>query len=823
MRKRKKMALWRAIHVAVFLAPFLDSWRRLSQSLVVEGFLFGIPKIIPKFRSNDLRKKQSTQDLRCIQRHSSAGCLQNTKNNVNQHQNDEPNQNKYQFLDEDQIYAIDSVLEERARARLFGNYGLADDILNRLITTYQNNNPINDDDDEEDDSISSFVPPGYQILIRDLPRNVGGGSLWDIVPVGAFPMDGDDDVLQTGASSSILGLARAALGLVMDASERQVCVDWNQIETLVNVTKHRLNRFGSAELRGRKAADAAFYFALAGVNSELDNQRTYQNIEAILAGVNKTQCSQNSQKQQSTRDHDEKHSVILRSKENASFLDHLVEIATDELKRFGMRKSCRIKDILHIVERIAASGVTGRTVNQLYQVAADCIEYKTAPGTLTGDFLGGGVGNKNIRNDSFKSLVALLRGGSFGLHSESSLMWLWRFSARQRRLTPIFVAEGRRWLKEQVNRNCAHETVHSYCEQTNKNDPTSLPSPVSTGSLHGDSISSSEDCQYDWSSMFADPTAPLVVDIGCGMGVSILGLATWNKENDINWDENNSAANINLDWATCNYIGVDTNCLSIGYANGIASRWNLLHGRVFFRIDRAEQFLERLEQTYPGDVALILIQFPTPFRLVRREDDEEAGKDGSDFEITAMNDFSMEDEIIGDVVMEEDDVNRLDYDDLHTKPSSQHQEQQRGNSRLPLNVHSGFMVNPNVLRLARRALEHNGGGRGKLLIQSNCEDVAVTMLALARSIGLEPMSVPHCVIHSNNDDDDRTQSRMPKRTLEWISMGGSRAEGPMWSSVPFLPERAATETEVSCLFHGTPIHRICFMTPSSTSNDTIKW
>ena len=130
-----------------------------------------------------------------------------------------------------------------------------------------------------------------------------------------------------------------------------------------------------------------------------------------------------------------------------------------------------------------------------------------------------------------------------------------------------------------------------------------------------------------------------------------------------------------------------------------------------------------------------------------------------------------------------------------------------GNSQLPTNAAEGFMVSEDLLRSLNRSLQR---GNGKLLLQSNCEDVAVYMRNIAcckasfRCIGVDN--------EVKNLQASNIIKRIPKRTEKWIQLGGDRAQGFGWSSVPLLPDRGTTETEVAYKRTSTAIHR-CLLEP----------
>jgi hypothetical protein len=138
--------------------------------------------------------------------------------------------------------------------------------------------------------------------------------------------------------------------------------------------------------------------------------------------------------------------------------------------------------------------------------------------------------------------------------------------------------------------------------------------------------------------------------------------------------------------------------------------------------------------------------------------------------------------------------------------------EQNGNAQLPSSAQDGFMVSENLLRSIQNVLSPD---QGKLLLQSNCEDVAVWMrnLVACTSCNFDFVFLPDdcaTLVHT----ESKVSTRQPQRTLDWITMGGERASGPAWLPSPVLHREAATETEVACALNGTPVHR-CFLKPSS--------
>jgi len=569
---------------------------------------------------------------------------------------DKRSQPKEALLTQGEIQFIETLVKRRSDARTKGDYGLAD-IMRDTI-----------------DAISMAggcavkIPEGYKIEVQDIPRDKGGGSTWSLQPKARVQHDLVDAANKehengniTTNDSSVLGLAHSALGLASSSSERGVPIDHDKLNEIVLQAKRRIQQTGEQELRGRKAADAVFWFALAGVKDD---------------------CA-----------------VGAEEGLDFSLLEALTFICLEELSRFGERSSCRAMDIMHMIERIAAAGVSNDTFINLQKMAATCLETK-----------------EDIEDLVSRGVIERLHQGKFEFHSDHSLLWIWRFSTRQRKQRAFLKSAAKHW-DSQID-----------CE-----DPGQTGQGINP--------------QLDWFRIFKDPSLPLVVDIGCGMGVSILGLSSLEET-----DEGKHCSLLNLDWDKCNFLGADLSVLGINFASSITARWNL-HSNVHFAVGAAEDIMDQVAKTYPGSVELCMIQFPTPFRF---NDNPDEGM-----------------------------------------PSVVNQ----GNQQLPTDAFSGFMVTQGLLESARDALNNESG---RLLLQSNVEDVAVFMNKLASDAMFEPLQARKSVekIEEGNDG-------MPQRTQKWISLGGERAEGPIWSTETFFPStKGATETEVACLLNGTPVHRV---------------
>lgn len=343
----------------------------------------------------------------------------------------------------------------------------------------------------------------------------------------------------------------------------------------------------------------------------------------------------------------------------------LLETSMQEIKRTHGRKK-NAKDIISIVERLAGSGIVGPRVEDLYRLAFSA---------------------KSVQGANFDALKE--DPHTFNLLFPRALMCLWRFSARQSK-----IREKRRDLDFPGNEMLAEIKY-----------------------------------DHDWINRLQDTTKDLVVDIGCGFGLSLLGLASLQDQ---------PAGYFDFDLSNCNFVGGDLSQLGTRFGQGIAKRWNL-NDRLQFCYSSGESLLDVVENKYTGDVAMILIQFPSPYRLV--ED---------------------------------------------------------GNAQLPSGTESGFMVNRDLIIQVHRILSKSK--TGILIVQSNCEDVAVFISKLAEENGFEAISAANPLTEAD-------LTKPTKRTLRWIEMGGERAVGDKWSASPLLPPRCRTETEVSCELTEKPLHR----------------
>lgn len=547
-------------------------------------------------------------------------------------------------LEENLHNQIEDWVQQRAAARWQGDYARADEFRELLL-----NNP-------------SLLPPGLSLVIEDIPRAKGGGSHWTLI--WDVTKNHHDNVTCVAPGPTVLQLAHSALGMAVSSSQtRRDCA--NERQKLIDQAKARLEGWASVqdsienglsvlqclddvdkslnvslwlaveqEMRGRKASDAAFWFAMAGVD-------------------------------------------------NADLYEQLLRVGLKEVQRFGRRPSCRTKDLWAIVDRFAAAGV--QPSGKALRTFSDLLSSKDE--------------NVHVGLDHVMA--------RWQLHADSCALLVWKFSTRQRKQRDFLATAARHW-----------QSQSSSTFTLVQNQPT-----------------------YNWTDIFVDPKRPLVIDTGCGQGLSLLGIASMANRGE-EWHA----------WEHCNFLGIDLSALTIGYARGVAKRWDL-NDVLYFAVDSAEHALEAAASTYPGLVSQILIQFPTPYRVV---------------------------------------------------PPNATSDDYQGNTQLPRTAQDGFMVSIKLLRQVASLLKVSGG---RILLQSNCEDVALHMANTAKNAAgmVEVIS---------SDPRMQMPAQTTQRTDTWLATQRDppeRASGSFWSNSPILPRTCQTETEIACGLNGTPVHR-CILT-----------
>jgi len=273
---------------------------------------------------------------------------------------------------------------------------------------------------------------------------------------------------------------------------------------------------------------------------------------------------------------------------------------------------------------------------------------------------------------------------------------------------------------------------------------------------------------------YADPSLPLVVDIGCGFGTTLLGMARHGEGLPTLHEEPNLDG---LELEGCNFVGVDLFLHSVGYANGLAMRWGL-GARCRFFVASGESLLQRITAEYPGPVVLMMVQYPTPYKLGSHPIREgkplpAASAVGGKRKAAASLDPRVAKRI---------------------KPSADHVPPPTGdkNSQLPT-IDEGFMMSSELAGLLYRAAATSSS---YIYIQSNVEDVAVTMserIEQAAQGALQPYVGDEIPAAGKADVTDLETGLRQER---WRELGGASANGKGWLASAAFPF-ARTETEAS--------------------------
>ncbi|MGK3740664.1 MAG: hypothetical protein ACI8RD_010089 [Bacillariaceae sp.] len=503
------------------------------------------------------------------------------------------------MLEKDDTEYINYLVQERSQARWDSNYTGAD-ILRHQIANF------------------TSIPSGYEIFLQDFPRRDGGSTRWSLVRTTTGNDDGGQNYDEQYLSGpTVLQLAHAAMGFVIEENQQKIEIHYTKqqqlnrnesLEALVQQAKNRLEKIEQEmiiqstdddddnnndddpyrlstkktmvqyELGGRKAADAAFWFALSGIK-------------------------------------------------DTDLFHRLAEIAKCELNRFGQRPSCRSKDVHQILERFAAAGLQRH--DGLEAVAQKCLLQKqqqedglskidsdineddhrdTDTDTDTDTDSGSGSDNESKHHQH------QIDHNYLNLHSDRSLLLLWKFSTKQKKQRAFLHSAQKHWEQYQETTIATTQKIESISLKTNE-DEIQTPSSVSSLKV-GSNETNVAMSSYDWNGIFEDASRPLVIDVGSGMGVSLLGLSSASDQSGIDssrlmlGEKNNGNDQTEfLKWSDCNFVGVDLGALGIGYGRGIAHRWNL-HGHLYYAVDAAENFFQHLH-SYPGEIRCCMVQFPT--------------------------------------------------------------------------------------------------------------------------------------------------------------------------------------------------------------------
>jgi SAM-dependent methyltransferase len=508
-----------------------------------------------------------------------------------------------------------------------------------------------------------------------------------------------------------------------------------------------------------------------------------------------------------------------------------------EIQRFGHRRSCGVMDLAQMAEKLACAGYDDQ---RIFQVTGRLIRSKILEAELSG---------QSVVCSSLESLES----GEYNVLSSHPLRMLWRFAAKQSK-------HGKQRKDEQEQR-----------EDPLMDDEAGLGDGDLDEELSGEQetprlIHASPNPLPSLETIFDDLQRPLVLDLGCGFGTSLLGLCLClerqsrvprSNENesppkrarleqailpqvaDMTFVSAHSALQDLIREKGCNFLGCDMSKRAVGYATGLSSRWKIQNRCQFLHCDVESLLQLVLSSDYPGPIIWVNINFPTPYsqRLLPR--------------VAEMQSFVQK-------------KRRESTSHLPSPPPADHSGSRNGvgNSQLPESLND-FMVSPNLIKTCALLFERPTTRPlvGFLYLQSNAEDVALTMRSFVDSLSLHCDEVPNsfpelkligseltgrftCVgtdeslITSTmvstlwNSDypqgdgsvwvtPDAVIARDSKRQEMWAELvAGSHPEGDStaslravgkgwWKESP-LPDRAQTETEAVCSYRGKPIHRILF-------------
>eukprot|EP00899_Mesostigma_viride_P021165 jgi/Mesvir1/2904/Mv13975-RA.1 len=271
---------------------------------------------------------------------------------------------------------------------------------------------------------------------------------------------------------------------------------------------------------------------------------------------------------------------------------------------------------------------------------------------------------------------------------------------------------------------------------------------------------------------FEHPDRPLAIDVGCGFGSFVLGMACHPTSTVAAVGDSNQPAVSNrtpcagkppppcreegLAGEPCNWLGIDVQPQAILRASSVAHRWGL-DGRVRFVQGEAVDYLRCVLDEYPGPVWLVCIGFPTPYRL------QQGGEDDGD-DADAFSDGDLDDDN-GKKARKEAPKKRASNGGSHTSingdtPGNDEAPQgavgplinpptnaleMLGGAATVASLVAGaavlgpevrgdrlFMVQPELVELCSRALAPGGC----VFIQSNSEEVAQTVWAQFDNTGM---------------------------------------------------------------------------------------
>jgi SAM-dependent methyltransferase len=453
-----------------------------------------------------------------------------------------------------------------------------------------------------------------------------------------------------------------------------------------------------------------------------------------------------------------------------------------EIKRFGHRKSCGVMDLVQMAEKLACAGINNQ---EIYQTTAVLIRKKITEAESEGI---------NVNCTSIESLES----GEYCVLSSHPLRMLWRFAAKQSK-------HGKQRKDgdiEVVGKDVEQNEIDSdeECDHESQDGPSSSHPFTSLPELE---------------SLFDECSRPLVLDLGCGFGTSLLGLCmSLRGELPSNPEEESPYKRPKLTPSSllestnpqlaayldsqgqvrakgCNFLGCDMSKRAINYANSLSSRWRIRNKCQFIHcsVDDVLDLVSSSASSYSGPVIWININFPTPYsqRLLQYVAGMQSFVCSKRSMVLAISSPSRSLGALGTVP-----VSPLVSDPVPLLPTP------LGNSQLPESLND-FMVSPNLFRKCALVFEKQTTRPfvGFVYLQSNAEDVALTMRTFIDSLLLERSEIsppyPELAPLSLTEDKILTSTRGRYRCVDSAESSISPAlVSALWNSS--IPEAAMDVT-----------------------------
>ena len=225
----------------------------------------------------------------------------------------------------------------------------------------------------------------------------------------------------------------------------------------------------------------------------------------------------------------------------------------------------------------------------------------------------------------------------------------------------------------------------------------------------------------------------------------------------------NLALSSSTKFSKYNTLGCDVSQTAVGYAESIAHRWGIYSRCRFIHSDCQSCLQAVLSSNYVGSVEGIIVNFPSPYKL------------------------------------------NLEGSSSYT-----------GNTQLPSNLND-FLLTDDVVELSRLLLQNRSDNsfpthpsRRFLLLQSNVEDVAITMKAIverSKAFDINAFSTSMDDWSFLHEEKDRMLTSSLRQHRWSCDRNIERAYGVGWLKKSPFHDVSRSETEVHCTHNGKMIFR----------------